>query len=169
MTKEETAKILAYFRELYPQGDSPTKATVNAWFDLIHEYDYRIAWEAAKNVARTWEFGFMPPPGILLEQIRLIIVPESTDIELWRIAEKAIRRGTVFTKEEFNQLPEELQIYFGGVSAIRDLALSEIEQVSFERARFLKQIPNIRSRVRAQAALPAEVKQMLAGIVKSIE
>lgn len=169
MTKEETAKILAYFRELYPQGNPPTKATVNAWFDLIRDYNYRIAWEAAKNVAHTWEFGFMPPPGILLEQIRLLAIPDNTDIELWRIAEKAIHRGTVLTRQEFEQLPEEVQIYFGGVSAIKDLALSEKEQTDFERARFLKQIPSIRSQIQARAAIPADLRQMLEDSFLQIE
>lgn len=169
MTKQETVKILAYLREVYPQGKDVTRNTINVWHDLLVGYPYEVAFEAAKNTARTWEGYTMPPPSEVIRQIEILLPEDTTKIELWRIAERQIKRGTVITQEEFDELPAPIKRYFGGISAIKDLGLLGVEQLPNERARFLNQIDGIIERDKARKNLPPKVATAIDGLVKKLE
>lgn len=166
MTKQETAKVIAYLREMYPQGASPSQATVNAWADLFSDTPFEVVWAAAKEVCRTWEGYTMPPPAALFRVINQ--VDGKTVIEKWRVVEKLIKRGTRLTQSEFDEQGEDIKAYFGGVSAIRDLALLNQDELPNERARFLKAMPQIRERIETQKHLPHSVQSMLGQITKQI-
>ena len=152
MNKRETSQVVAYLREVYPQGAPVTEATINVWHDVLGEYQYQVAWEAARQVAGEWVGYTMPPPAAVKQKIKQMVPHYQTGIELWRDAEKAIKRGTRMTQDEFEQLPEAVQTYFGGVSAIRDLALLDKSQLPNERARFLNSINVIQGRIEARRA-----------------
>lgn len=169
MTRQETTKILAYLREIYPQGKEVTKNTVSVWHDLLAGYPYEVAFQAAKNTARTWKGYIMPPPSEIIRQAEMLMPEDTTAIDLWRIAERQIKRGTVITQEDFDRLPAPVRRYFGGPSAIRDLALLDMEQLPNERARFLRQIGGIVEQDKARANLPPDAKQAIDGIVKKLE
>ena len=162
MNREETMKVLAYLREMYPHGKPITKNTIAAWQDTFSEFPYEVIWAAAKRVVQTWDGYVMPPPAAIFKVLKEMNPQEDTAIELWRIAEKAIKRGTVITQSEFDALPEAVRIYFGGISAIRDLALLDMGEIPNERARFIKQMPTIMERIETQHALPEQYRMMLA-------
>lgn len=168
MNKKETAQILTYLRELYPQGAPITEDTVNVWQDLFSDIPYELVWASVKVVAKTWDGYTMPPPAVIFNAIREINPEDYTPIELWRIAEKGISHGTIFTQREFDEWPGPLQRYFGGPSAIKDLALLNKSELSNERARFLKAAPDLMRRDELQRALPADVKIMLESIAKQL-
>ncbi|MBO6270492.1 MAG: hypothetical protein J6N19_15295 [Clostridium sp.] len=169
MNRIEIEKILVYLREVYPNGAEITRDTVTVWQDLFSEYPFEVAWQAVKNLVRTWEGYTMPPPAVLFRNIDEINPGEDTAIGLWRIAERAIKRGSVFSQSEFEELPDPLRMYFGGVSAIRDLAMISLDQMPNERARFLRQAPDLIRRSKAQAALPDNVRRMLDQKIDQIE
>lgn len=152
MTKQETAKVMAYLREAYPQGAQITQNTINVWHDVLGEYPYQVAWEAARQVAGEWVGYTMPPASTIKQKIKQMMPNDQTGIELWRTAEKAIKRGTRMTQEEFDQLPEPVRLYFGGVSALKDLALLDKSQLPNERARFLNNVNAIQSRIETRRA-----------------
>lgn len=154
MNKRETSQVVAYLREVYPQGAPVTEATINVWQDVLGEYPYQVAWEAARQVAGEWVGYTMPPPAAVKQKIKQMMPQDQTAIELWRVAERAIKRGTVMTQDEFEQLPEAVQTYFGGVSAIRDLSLLDKSQLPNERARFLRNIEVVQARIDAQKTNP---------------
>lgn len=158
MTKQETAKILTLLRELYPQGKEITEQTVNAWHAILADYDYKLMWGITKEIAGEWDGYTMPPPATLVKKYKSLTEPSA--IEYWNVAEKAIRKGRGFTKEDFEKLPPPVQKYFGGVSAIRDLGLMDIENLPYEKARFLKQIKIISDREEYKA-LGDKVKQLV--------
>lgn len=169
MTEKETAKVLTLLREAFPQGKEITGDTVKVWSEIFEQEQFDVVWEAAGQIVRTWEGFVMPPPAVLFKQIRKMDPHEDTAIELWRAAEKAIKRGTVITQEEFDELPTVVRMYFGGTSAIRDMALLDVSEIPNERARFLRQAPDLIARADAQAMLPDAVKEMLEQKVKQIE
>ena len=111
----------------------------------------------------------MPPPSEIIRQAEMLMPEDTTAIDLWRIAERQIKRGTVITQEDFDRLPAPVRRYFGGPSAIRDLALLDMEQLPNERARFLRQIGGIVEQDKARANLPPDAKQAIDGIVKKLE
>lgn len=168
MNKQETAKVIAYLREMYPQGASPTQATVNAWADLFADVPYEVAWSAAREVCRTWNGYAMPPAAALFKVIEQAQADNKTAIEKWRVVEKLIKRGTRLTQSEFDEQDEDIKAYFGGVSAIRDLALLNQDEIPNERARFLKAMPAIKERIETQNRLPQSVQNMLGQITKQI-
>ena len=161
MNRQETMQVLALLREAYPQGAEITEMTVNVWADLFSDTPYEVTWEAAKEVCRTWEGYTMPPPAELFKVIRNADSRTRTLMEKWRKVEKLIKRGTRLTQEEFDKQDEDIKAYFGGVSAIRDLALLNMDEIPNERARFLKHMPAVQERIEAQARLPQSVREML--------
>lgn len=168
MTKQEAMQVLALLREAYPQGAEITGATVSLWADLFSDTPYEVAWEAAKEVCRTWEGYTMPPPSELFKVIRNASANNAVLIEKWRKVEKLIKRGTRLTQEEFDEQDEDIKAYFGGVSALRDLALLDMDEMPNERARFLKHMPAVQARIETQARIPANVQAMLSGMLKQI-
>lgn len=162
MTKGETAKIMAYFRELYPNGPKVTAATVNAWHTVLGEYPYRAAWECAVELAKEWDGYTMPPPAALAKKMRMV-ASDDTAVGLWREAEKLIKRGTVLTEEEYQAAPEPIKAYFGGRSAVRDLALLDITAMPNERARFLRHIGEIVERTETRNALTETALKQIGG------
>lgn len=161
MNKNDTKKIMAYLREAFPNGKPGTELTVMVWHDLLKDYDVEIVEEAARNVVRTWDGYTMPPPAYLIGEIKRLMPEDETAIELWRIAEKAIKRGSVLTEEEFAALPSPVRRYFGGRSAIRDLALLDADQLPNERARFLKHIEIIKKSEDVLRNLPEALTKMI--------
>ena len=168
MNKTETAKIVAYLRELYPNGAKVTSDTVSAWHTVIGEYDFQLAWECAIMLAKEWEGFTMPPPAVLVRKIRSVLPADKTAIELWREAERLIRRGVVLTEEEFNAASEPVKLYFGGRSAIRDLALLSVSELPNERARFLRNVGPIIERANTLAALSDESRKAIAGSTRDL-
>lgn len=145
MTKQETAKIITLLREFYPQGKDITEMTVNAWHELLKEYDFELMWNIAKEVAKDYEGYTMPPPAALIKKARSM---DNNALEMWHEAVKAIRKGTVLTKEEFESLPKPVQMYFGDVMAIKELAIMEQDQIAYEKARFINNYSNLVERVK---------------------
>lgn len=161
MNKTETMKIIAFLEQLYPSNRELTADTISAWHAVIGEYDYQVAWQAAKQVAGTWDGYTMPPPAAVVKQIKLLLPEDNTAIELWRVVERMIKRGTVLTEEEFQAAPEPIKRYFGGRSAIKDLALLDIENLPNERARFLNNIGKIQQQETAKKKLPPNVARLI--------
>lgn len=159
MNRIETLEVLAYLRELFPNGKPITDLTVTVWRDIFSDVPADVVKLAAKKTAMTYRGYTMPAPAELFEFIPK--EDDGTEIELWRIAERWIRRGTIMSKDDFDSLPEEIRIYFGGVSAFRDLALLEAEQIPNERARFLRSVPAIKKRIQNAEALPGNLFTML--------
>ena len=160
MTDKETLMILSLLNELFPQGAKGTESRARIWHSLLEECDFRIAWQAAVNVAKTWEGYTMPPPATLLKEIDRLTGNEQNTGELWSIGERAIK-GSVSTPEDFQKLPEALQRYFGSLQTIRSLGSLPIEQLGYERTRFLKEIGNIQDQIRAERLLPENTQKAM--------
>lgn len=63
---------------------------------------------------------------------------------LWRIAQTAIGRGSVITQEEFTQLPEPIQTWFGSKGEIRSYGMMRTTELETSvKARFMREIKGI--------------------------
>lgn len=170
MSKKQMVQILAYFRVVYTNGAEPDEKTAAVWFDLFKDYPYELVWAAARQVVRTWESsaGTMPSPAVLMNAIRQISPDQDTSIGMWREAEKAIRKGTRLSGEDFEKLPEPVRMYFGSTTAIRELALAPQHEVANERARFLKQAQALADKAEARKGLPPDMQKILDGAMLRI-
>jgi len=163
MNKKETAQVLAVLREFYPNGQPVTANVVTAWQMVFDDVSYELVMAILPEIVKTWEGYTMPPPAVFMKQLERC-KENGSDIELWNHADRLISKGTILTADEFKQAPKEIQIYFGTVARIRDLALMPPEETANERARFLRQMPEIRKRIKAREALSADVKNMIDGL-----
>lgn len=162
MTRNETRQIMAFLREAFPQGKEITKDTVTVWSEMLHEFDFEIAKQAAKNLVEVQEGMVMPPIASLIKQIKLIQSDgSSTKTALWAEAFKAIKRGTRLDWDEFRKLPQEVQEFYRTPSAIKEIALLDASQIPNEKARFLNNVQVIIDMRRAQETIPYELKQRL--------
>ena len=164
MNKQETLKVITYLREAFPNGSEVTQNTVNVWHDILGGYEFRVVWECMRQVAIEWDGYTMPPPAAIIKKMRT--AQENNHIELWNIAEKMIRKGTILTVGEFRDAPVEIQTWFGDVSRIRELALMPPEQTANERARFLKGIPAIKEKIQTRKSLSNDVLTLIDGLAE---
>ena len=165
MTLHETAEMLTVLREYFPQGQPITANTVKAWQMVFKDQDYQTVMSVIPIVVSETESYTMPPPAVILKKLKQASVSDR-HIDLWNEAEKLISKGTILTAEEFRNASKEVQRYFGNVSRIRELALMPPEQTANERARFLKQIPEICEHYRLRESLPQEVLNMIDGVAE---
>ena len=165
MNRKEVAQIIATLKTFYPNGETVTDDTIDAWEWIIGEYDYKTFWACMKQVIDEWDGYTMPPPAAIIKKMKQA---EDTDkyIDLWNEADKLICKGTILTNDEFKRASPEVQRYFGSVARIRELALMPLEQTANERARFLKQIPEICEHYKVRKELPAEVVNVIDGITE---
>lgn len=100
MNMHETAKIMAYLRELYPNGREITEQTVAVWHDVLQDYEFDEIKVAARETAKTYAGYTMPPPSVVIanrkkESVRYklyIPEPEITG-EQKRLADEARERA----------------------------------------------------------------------------
>jgi len=163
MSKQETAKIVAYLRELYPNGKPVTDITIEAWHMALKKYDFEVVQAVMGEVIKEWDNFTMPPPAAIIKKIEQAS-GEDKAIDLWNEAERLISKGTILTAEEFHRASPEVQRYFGSVARIRELALMPPDQTANERARFLRQIPDISEQHKLRESLPQEVLNMIDGL-----
>lgn len=165
MTLQETQKMLVILKKAYPRyytesTKEEVQKTVLFYHDMFSEYPVEIVVTALKNYIKVNEY----PPTIagLQKQIDLIAPEEDTDIELWNEFEKACRKGSRITQEEFESLSEPIKKWCRDVSQIRDL--SKLDSGTFNtviKGQFLKTITKLKEREKALKEIPYEVKQKL--------
>lgn len=165
MEKSETKKLLEILKTAYPKTyqnitEEQARNMLSLYFDMFKEYETEIVVVALKNYIKANEF----PPTIagLQKQIDLIAPEEDTDIELWNEFEKACRKGSRITQEEFESLSEPIKKWCRDVSQIREL--SKLDSGTFNsviRGQFLKTIPQLIERQEAKKKLPAETRKIL--------
>ena len=143
MIRTETMKIVAFFRELYPNGPEITEATINAWHTLLSPYDYEPMWQCAQLVAREWDGYTMPPPATLLKKLEAVTATGETPIDLWNRLDKMLSNGSYNSVKEFENAPPVIRRYLGSPGRLKQLSQMPLDELEFERARFLKEVPYI--------------------------
>lgn len=163
MTKKEVGKILALMRELFPQGKDITAETVNAWYWIIGEYDYKVAEYSVKELATSYDgYGF-PTPAHLIEKMRVIADDVIDYGGMWDAIVKASKNSTYNAKEEFEKLPAECQAFIGSPAVLKDFGMIEPNVLqTVVKASFNKSMPKIAEHHKIQGELPIEVRQAIA-------
>jgi hypothetical protein len=119
--------------------------------------------------------NFKYPPTIadVKEEMYKLTNKEVAPIELWAIAKKMIGKGIYMTQEEFEQYPDTIKAFFGGLSGLKDIAKMDSETVnSVIQSNFLKQIKIIQDREKAEKQMLPSTKrvlEMLDNVTKAIE
>lgn len=131
MTKKETAQILSIIDSVYPNFKVKNiDDTLNAWYFVLGDHDYKQITEALKIYINTSQSGFAPSVSELIGMThKTAALTQMTELEAWTLVRKAISRSTYYAQEEYDKLPETVQKAVGSPEQLRNWASSSIDSI----------------------------------------
>lgn len=169
MTENEAAKILALLREYYPRDVESTtvRAKVRAWYLVLQDYPYDVVQAAAISFAANDRKGFMPSPGQIVEQIKMVAEPESlTAQDAWNLVSRAVSAADFMCpSKQYEKLPPEVQRAVGSPNMIREWGL--VDEDTFNTviySNFIKAYGVHQKRREAMAAIPESIRDVIQGL-----
>lgn len=168
-------KIQLNFENAYVTSNQMERELlVESWYEALCEYPKEVCNAAVNNVLKRAKFA--PRLGDITEEIEKLIAPETkSDEELW--AELSSVLGKVYdisryltypqyvkwANEKLNKiyssLSEELKLFVVNVSTLVDIAAMTEESLQFERARFFRQMPQLKKHGAQKAAAQKFLEQ----------
>lgn len=176
MTREETGRILAVLRAVYPNfythaTPEDAAALIALWTEMFADDDYAVINAAVKALIATDEKGFPPTIGAIKARVRQITQPEAlTPQEAWALVAKAVRNGYYGAEEEYAALPDEVRRVVGSADQIRRWA--DVESPTLHTvvaSNFQKSFAARMEQKKSYDALPASVRQMLPGATQQAQ
>lgn len=166
MTREETKKIIRIISVTYPNWH-PDNLTdvVDVWTMYLEEFTYQEVSVALKAFTLSNTSGFAPSIGQLVGMMQKVSIDnqELGEMEAWALVSKAIRNGTYGYREEFDKLPESVQIALGSPEQIYRYATDEGYNESVIQSHFRSSYRAVVDRQREIARLPKSMKVALVG------
>lgn len=157
-----------------------------SWYAILQEYPKEICDKAVINAIKNAEFA--PRIGNIVKEIeKMQEAFEKTDHELWaeliskfrEVRRFASRINNNFVEsngltqgenarqileEIFDELSPELKDYCRNSRGLIELAQYTEEQLSFERGRFIKTMPQLRARKKMREQTPVNLAGLIQGI-----
>ena len=134
MTREETKMIIKMLEIAYPQHYSKLEqdhivGQINLWSELWKDDNADMIANAVKVIIATDSSPFPPTIGQINSKVYDMFQPKGmTEQEAWGYISKAIRNGNYHAREEWENLPEEVQALCSP-NDIRDWASRDTSQV----------------------------------------
>lgn len=168
-------KIQLNFENAYVTSNHMERELLIAsWYEALCEYPKEICDKAVSNALRKAKFA--PRLGDITEEINILLSADApSDEELW--AELSSKLGKVYDisryltypqyvnwanaklREIYSGLSEELKLFVVNVSTLVDIAEMTDESLQFERARFFKQMPQLKKHGAQKAATQKFLEQ----------
>lgn len=186
VTIEDVASYIAWINTEYniQMDEEKLGMRLDLWHMALKEYDKVIVDKAVGNVIRSSEY---PPrvANICNEIKRLENSVKKTNEELWHeltailpLVERCRYQMNYNTEEEvyrlqceierlYNELDNDIKLYVRSQRQLIDLAMSE--DLSFEKGRFLREMPNLRESNETRQGMTEEMKNLLIGTDKEIK
>lgn len=171
MDRSETIKIMAVLKAAYPNyyrgmDRNELDGVVNLWQSMFDEEPYPLVGAAVKAHISTDTKGFPPVIGQIKEAVRKLTQPEEmTELEAWEQVRRALSRSAYNSAEEFAALPESLRRIVGSPAVLREWSQLPVDEVqTVVASNFQRSYRARASHERERAALPGEVKRLMAEI-----
>lgn len=168
-------KIQLNFENAYvTSNDTERQLLISSWYEALCEYPKEICDKAVNNALKKAKFA--PRLGDITEEINNLLCADSlSDEQLW--AELSAVFGKVYDisryltypqyvnwanaklNEIYSSLSDELKLFFVNVSTLVDIAEMSDESLQFERARFFKQMPQLKKHGAQKAAAQKFLEQ----------
>lgn len=169
MTKNETIQLLTLLASNYKNIDDKlkekdkAKMLLETWVECLADLDVNLCMIAAKKAIMSSSY----PPTI--HDIRLaateITTPAAENIsaiELWNEAYKMIKKGSYMTDAEFETHSPIVKQFFGCVSQLRELAVTDMDTIAtVTKGQFLKQVNTLQTRKKEQDLLPQSMRETI--------
>lgn len=164
-SKNKIIEMIGSIKTIYPYyaKDANVEVLVNTWTVLLKDYPDNIIEAAFFKALQTCK---MPPtPADIIEKIDgMLAVNEASDEELWTEYVKALRTtgAEVYyltypkygvdhrmnIQKIWDKLPEKIKLYLGSKGELMRMSQSYTdEELKFEKTRFLKAMPTLKTKV----------------------
>ena len=171
ITKKDIINYLSIIRMTYKdayitKSDNDEVALINFWYSMFNGYDKELMDVAVMNAIKSSEF-YPKPATIIAEIDKIAIAHQKSELELWEeltsvlyeVAEKSYLMRYTYVEDNgktqgenaeqrikaiFDNLTPEIREYVGNVKNL--IILACVDNLSYEKAKFIKMIPEIRAR-----------------------
>ena len=170
MTKNEVIKLLMTIQTFYPNYQVENKEfTINAWYTIIGDCDYKLMEKALRAYITTDTSGFAPNIGQLLDKLHAIQNPqELNEMEAWSLVSKALRNGYYGAVEEFNNLPPLVQKAVGSPDNLRNWSQTDSESIeNVVQSNFMRSYRLVVNRENEIKKMPADVRTLIENVNKT--
>lgn len=191
---EDVGAMINRIMYVYPNSfkdfkDEKTAVLIETWYELLKDYPAPVVAEAFKASLKVCKF----PPTIadIVSRIdEMARANETSDTELWEQLVVALDRhldlsyqfsysyappGEITQGQAaqaaayrlYESLPDKLKEYCGGYGGF--VTLSQTDDLSYEKGRFLKMMPIIETRLRIKSTVSQELLDVCSGTLLEIE
>ena len=167
MTREETKMIIGMLGSVYSsefdrKTDEQINTMIDVWTMLFEDEDADKIANATKAYLKSNANAFMPTPAMLIEKAYNMFAPKGmTELEAWGYISNAIRNGNYHAREEWENLPEEVQALCSP-NDIRDWASMDTSQVQTVVASNWQRSFKVKEKARQEYnRLPNETKSLI--------
>ena len=164
MTKNEVIKLLMTIQTFYPNYQVENKEfTINAWYSIIGDCDYKPMEKALRAYITTDTSGFAPSIGQLINKLHEVQSPqELNEMEAWLLVSKALRNGTYGAIEEFNKLPPLVQKAVGSPDNLRNWAQTDSESIeNVVQSNFMRTYRTVVNRAKEYRKMPKDIQALI--------
>lgn len=170
IAKSDIIRIFGLIKAAYDNAFvNKTENEINVlkefWYDSLKDYPKELVFAAVKSAIQTSEFA--PKISTVLNEIKkLTEAGKKTNVELWAELEDtfySVYRASLYLRYEqyhkwasdklkqiYEGLSEEIKLYVVNISTLKELAelanRSEDDSIKYEKARFLKLMPDLRTK-----------------------
>lgn len=171
MTKNEVVKLLMTIQTFYPNYQVENKEfTINAWYSIIGDCDYKPMEKALRAYITTDTSGFAPSIGQLINKLHEVQSPqELNEMEAWLLVSKALRNGTYGAIEEFNKLPPLVQKAVGSPDNLRNWAQTDSESIeNVVQSNFMRTYRTVVNRAKEYQKMPKDIQALIESTNRSL-
>ena len=164
MTKNEVVKLLMTIQTFYPNYQVENKEfTINAWYSIIGDCDYKPMEKALRAYITTDTSGFALSIGQLINKLHEVQSPqELNEMEAWLLVSKALRNGTSGAVEEFNKLPPLVQKAVGSPDNLRNWAQTDSESIeNVVQSNFMRTYRTVVNRAKEYRKMPKDIQALI--------
>ena len=148
----------------YPNYQVENKEfTINAWYSIIGDCDYKPMEKALRAYITTDTSGFAPSIGQLINKLHEVQSPqELNEMEAWLLVSKALRNGTYGAVEEFNKLPPLVQKAVGSPDNLRNWAQTDSESIeNVVQSNFMRTYRTVVNRAKEYRKMPKDIQTLI--------
>ena len=160
MTVEEFTQLAAAIKTYFPKDNMlPTKQSMELWYDMLKDMDYKDAYIGLKNHVATSRFA--PVIADIRNGATITQSNDLNEMEAWALVSKAIRNSGYNSVEEFVKLPPLIQKAVGIPDQLHTWALDEDYNEQVVSSNFIKCYRAEVARAHELFKMPVEVRQII--------
>ncbi len=191
LTMEDVNKYITMIRINFENAykahtDEERQMLLQSWYAILREYPKEVCDRAVINALKNAEFA--PRIGAIVKEIeRMQVAYEKSESELWAELKSVMRvaadcayrfrfnyveangltqgeNAKLKLQEVFNNLSPELKEYCRNEHGLIELAQLTEEQLSYEKGRFNRTMPQLKERAKTRAQIGSNLSGLLQGM-----